>query len=466
MLRRSPPKTWQKVERSTSSQLHVLVVGAGLGGLGAAISILLAGHNITVLESAADIGEIGAGIQVLPNSSRILCSWGLRDTVSKYAAMPRYCNMMGWKGTRLSRADFHRYGEALGTPFFDFHRADLHRCLLDRAVELGADIRVSSRVDRIDYGADDLTATAVLGDGKRLTADLIVGADGISSKLREILLGKPDPPVETGDLAYRLLINAKDIFADTELQEFIREPQVNYWIGPDAHVVNYVLRGGELLNMVLLAPDDMPTGAMTLDGNVEEMKSRFHGWDPRISKLLDFCQKVQKWKLCIRPSLERWSHQSGCFTLLGDAVHATLPYLASGCGMALEDGAALGLCLTKLTNKSRKQKIHALRIYEECRRERTERVVERANLQKEMNHLHDGVEQRKRDENLKKFEEIDKRWIENLEATMEPHQGLGEDPFPWRYHGVGYWLLTYDVEKDVEDRWSRSFGNAVSPSML
>ncbi|XXG95134.1 hypothetical protein Hte_001394 [Hypoxylon texense] len=453
-----PPKVWEKAQRDPSSQLHVIIVGAGLGGLGAAIAILLAGHNVTVLESASEIGEIGAGIQVLPNSSRILISWGLEEKLVKHATMPRYANMIGWKGNFLSRMDLHAYADALGTPFWDFHRANLHRCLLDRAIELGAQLHVRSRVKAIEYAQDGLTSTAVLSDGRTMSADLIVGADGISSHLREILLGKPDPPLPTGDLAYRLLINTKDMLADPELAHFIQDPQVNYWMGPDAHAVNYVLRGGELFNMVLLVPDDMPESAMTVDGNVEEMQALYKDWDPRIGKILSLCQSVQKWKLCIRPTLEQWTHESGTFTLLGDAVHATLPYLASGCGMALEDAAALGLCLAKVTDRSREQKINALKVYEECRKERTERVVARGNYQQHMYHIHDGEEQRERDKKLKAFGEVDEQLFKNPEFITQPTAESGDDPLPWRYHGVGGWLLTYDLQKDVEQRWEQTQG--------
>ncbi|KAI1765415.1 FAD/NAD(P)-binding domain-containing protein [Hypoxylon sp. FL1150] len=456
MSTRPPPQVLEKTKRDPSSQLHVIIVGAGLGGLGAAIAILLAGHSVTVLESASEIGEIGAGIQVLPNSSRILISWGLEEKLAKHATMPRYVNMIGWKGNFISRMDLHGYADALGTPFWDFHRANLHRCLLDRAIELGVQLHVRSRVQAIEYAQDGLTATAVMSNGRTMSADLIVGADGISSHLREVLLGKPDPPKPTGDLAYRLLINTKDMLADPELQHFIQDPQVNYWMGPDAHAVNYVLRGGELFNMVLLVPDDIPTAAMTVDGNVEEMQALYKGWDPKIGKILSLCQSVQKWKLCIRPTLEQWTHESGTFTLLGDAVHATLPYLASGCGMALEDGAALGLCLSKLTDRSREQKLNALEVYEECRKERTERVVERGNYQQYMYHIHDGEEQRERDRKLEAFGEIDEQLLRTPEAITRPTAESGDDPLPWRYHGVGGWLLTYDLEKDMEQRWEQS----------
>ena len=115
---------------------------------------------------------------------------------------------------------------------------------------------------------------------------------------------------------------------DPELRGFVEDQQVNYWVGPDAHAVNYVLRGGELFNMVLLVPDeDMPAGVNTLDGDVGEMRASYKDWVPRISRLLALCQLVFKWRFCIRSGLERgWAHSSGAFTALGDAIHATLPY--------------------------------------------------------------------------------------------------------------------------------------------
>jgi salicylate hydroxylase len=125
-------------------------------------------------------------------------------------------------------------------------------------------------------------ARVVLGSGEQLEADLVVGADGINSTLREIMLGHPDPPTPTGDLAYRLLLKTSEMLKDEELRELVTNPQVNYWLGPDMHAVNYVLKGGELFNMVLLVPDDMPKdGASTLEGNVVEMRELYKDWDPR-----------------------------------------------------------------------------------------------------------------------------------------------------------------------------------------
>ncbi|KAK9796951.1 putative FAD-binding domain-containing protein [Seiridium cardinale] len=444
----------EKVLRDESSKLDVIIVGAGLGGLGAAISVLLAGHNVTVLEAASEIGEVGAGIQVLPNSAKTLFSWGLKEHLEQHATKPRKCNFIGWKGNHLSSMDYYAYAQATGAPFLDFHRANLHKCLLDRAIELGASIITKASVLDLAVSEDQLSATVTLKDGRQMEADLVVGADGINSTLREILLGHPDPPVLTGDLAYRLLLDADAMRDDEDLKSFIEDPQVNYWLGPDAHAVNYVLKGGKQFNMVLLVPDDIPPGPNTVAGNVDEMQAYFKDWDPRISKLTALCKEVQKWRLCIRPGLEpTWSHPSGSFTLLGDAVHATLPYLASGAGMALEDGGILGLCLARITDKTPASKRAALDVYEACRRERTEKVVKRGSYNQWMYHLHDGDEQRDRDVKLVEFERKDEEWLGQPGFSLPESLETGDDPFPWRYHGVARWLLTYDIDKDVETGW-------------
>ncbi|KAJ3539020.1 hypothetical protein NM208_g5661 [Fusarium decemcellulare] len=449
------------MQRDASSRLHVVIVGAGLGGLGAAISVRLAGHDVTVLEAAPAIGEVGAGIQVLPNATRVLFSWGLEERLVKYATKPRKCNFIGWKGNHLSEMDYHGYAAATGNyPFLDFHRATLHSCLLDRAKELGVELVTNAKVDKYTIADDNTTATVYLSDGRTITSDLVVGADGIASNLREQFLGKEDPPELTGDLAYRLLLSTSEMLKDPELRPFVEDPQVNYWVGPDKHAVNYVLKGGELFNMVLLVPDDIPLDhGNTLSGNIEEMKAHFADWDPRIGKMLSLCDAVGsilKWRLCIRPGLDpTWSDPSGAFTMLGDAVHATLPYLASGAGMALEDGGVLGLCLAQLKDKSPESKQRALQVYEACRRERTEKVVKRGTYNQWIYHLADGPEQKERDERFKQFGDFDKAWLSGENPVLPQSDETGEDPFPWRYNGVGRWLLTYDMWKDVDAKFAK-----------
>ncbi|KAI8628553.1 FAD/NAD(P)-binding domain-containing protein [Xylariaceae sp. FL1651] len=372
--------------------------------------------------------------------------------------MPQKCKFWGWKGNYLSQMDYHGYARAAGAPFWDFHRANLHKGLLTRAVQLGAKVITNARVQDFTIADNESSATVFLADGRVMSTDLLVGADGINSKMREIFLGREDPPVVTGDLAYRLLLDTKDMMNDPELRPFVDNPQVNYWVGPGMHAVNYILRGGELFNMVLLVPDDIPEGSSnTIEGDVAEMRAHFAQWDPRLGKLAALCdsESVLKWRLCIRPGLEpTWSHPSGAFTMLGDAVHATLPYLASGAGMALEDGGVLGLCLGRLTDTSPSSKRTALQVYEACRRERTERVVQRGSYNQWIYHLPDGPEQMERDENFKIFEELDRKWLSQEQPVLPQLQETGDDPFPWRYHGVARWLLTYNMWQDVEEKWA------------
>lgn len=437
--------------------------------------MLLAGHEVTVLESASQIGEIGAGIQVLPNAARVLFAWGLHDRLAPLATRPRTCSFFGWRGNRLASMDYHAYGRAAHGVFWDFHRANLHRVLLDRAVELGAVVLTNARVQRVSVDEQSThsthsTATVHLADGRRsFVADLVVGADGIHSTMREALVGHADPPTPTGDLAYRLLLDTAAMMDDPDLRDMVDNPQVSYWVGPDAHAVSYVLRGGRQLNMVLLVPDNLPpddhastgTTTTTTTGTVDEMRNLYTGWDPRIQKLLGLCadaDSVLKWRLCIRPGLDpSWSHPAASFTLTGDAVHATLPYLASGAGMALEDAGVLGLCLARLPDTSTASKQHALAVYEACRRARTEKVVRRGTYNQHMYHMPDGPDQVARDAKMARYDDVDRQWLARDELPVLPvSDETGDDPFPWRYHGVARWLLTYDMWKDVEDHWDRT----------
>jgi salicylate hydroxylase len=219
-----------------------------------------------------------------------------------------------------------------------------------------------------------------------------------------------------------------------------------------------VLRSGTLLNIVLIVPDDMPlpftTATNTLPADIHAMRAAFSGWDPRLTKLLGLCTSSTKWRLTIRPPLNpSWSHPSGAFTILGDAAHAALPYLASGAGMGLEDGHVLGLCLSRISSKDNAEKRKALDVYERCRRLRTEKVVESGNVQQMLYHLRDGPEQRERDRKLHAFGELNGHG--RVEEKEYEKKGLtvGDDPLAWRWGGLGRWLLVYDCEEEVERVW-------------
>jgi salicylate hydroxylase len=160
----------------------------------------------------------------------------MKAMLDKFATKPSQVNFLGWKGNTITSMNFAESASQYpGTFYWDFHRANLHKCLLERAAELGAKIKVNARVADVLIAQDNETATVSLQNGEKHVADLVVAADGVNSRLREVMLGKEDPPVLTGDLAYRLLLSTNDMLKDPELAPFVTQPQVNYWLGPDAH---------------------------------------------------------------------------------------------------------------------------------------------------------------------------------------------------------------------------------------
>jgi salicylate hydroxylase len=186
--------------------------------------------------------------------------------------------------------------------------------------------------------------------------------------------------------------------------------------------------------MVLLVPDDIPEGQNVTEGNIEEMRALYKDWDPKIPKLLSLCESVYKWRLCIRPGMDSWSHPSGAFTMLGDAVHATLPYLASGAGMSLEDGAVLGELFSRCSGPlSPQKKSKLLDIYQKIRAPRTEMVVERGNKQQWLYHLHDGPEQKERDRVMR--------------------AGEDGDALAWKDRNFAPALLGWSCEREVDQFW-------------
>lgn len=156
--------------------------------------------------------------------------------------------MISWKGEHITFLDFIESAKRYGSPFWDFHRADLHNCLYNRAVELGAKVYTNSRVVDVEYHASPAQATVILANGSRYTADLVVGADGIASRTRECFLKRVDPPTPTGDLAYRVLLDLRKIQLDEDVRKMLENTEVNYWMGPGAHAVCYLLRNRTYLN--------------------------------------------------------------------------------------------------------------------------------------------------------------------------------------------------------------------------
>lgn len=288
----------------------------------------------------------------------------------------------------------HKMRRKYGAPFWDLHRGDLQVALVERAKELGVKVQLASKMVDVDFEHSSLR----LENGTEMRADLLVGADGLWSKCRECFLkqsGRSDSPLPTGDLAYRIVLNLEDL-QDPELREMVSKPSCHFWIGPGAHVVGYSVRGGEMYNIVLLVPDNLPANVARQAGSIDEMRQLFNGWDPILNRFLDNVKSVDKWKLMHRPELDSWVSKNSNFVFLGDSCHPMLPYLAQGANSSLEDGAVLGRLLSFVRNKS--ELPEALRLYEHLRKKRGEAIVRETFAQRKDFHMEDGAEQEARDE--------------------------------------------------------------------
>jgi salicylate hydroxylase len=363
--------------------LSVAIVGGGIGGLAAALALLRAGLDPTVYEQAPALGEVGAGIQLAPNCTRILRRLGLLPAIERVAVRPVAFEFRRWDDGRvLSRTPLGDAVEAtFGAPYYHVHRADLIEVL---AAALPPDrLHVGRRC--VAVAEEGNRAELRFADGSTVEADLAVGADGIHSEVRRSLLG-PEAPRFTGNVAYRGLVPAERV-AHLGLERTITSR-----LGPGAHLVHYFVSAGRWLNVVCAVEEASWTRESWTDrGDVGALRAAYAGWDPAVGGILDALEVTLKWALFDRPPLPRWS--VGRVTLLGDACHPMLPYMAQGAAQAIEDAGALAACLAADPDDPPA----ALRRYETLRLPRASVVQAMARGNAARFHLPDGPEQRARD---------------------------------------------------------------------
>jgi salicylate hydroxylase len=317
-----------------------------------------------------------------------------------------------------------------GFPYLHIHRADYHRILVEEARRHGVQIILDSCVTGIDFNRP---AAHIKGRAEPFDADVLIGADGLKSICREAMLGRPDPPHLTGDLAYRFVVPTDRMREHPVLKDLVLTPNITYWMGPDAHAVGYLFKGGALYNIVIACPDNLPELVNQQKADLQEMRTLFATWDSQLRALLDLCSETSKWRLLNSHEMPTWSHPAGRFTLLGDACHATLPYLAQGAAQAIEDAAVLGHLFEKITHKS--QLSDLLAIYEALRKPRTTRVVSAStHYGREIFHLHDGPRQQERDRQMREWD-------------SQPFEGFQNR---WRDPVFQKWLFGYDAQLEVD----------------
>ncbi|KAH8812785.1 hypothetical protein F5884DRAFT_316912 [Xylogone sp. PMI_703] len=378
--------------------MHILVIGCGLAGLTVSIALAKAGHTVEIIESAPAISYIGAGIQVSPNSSRILRKLGVDQYIEKYCTEPVDLRMMRWQNGQILvecplKEPAHK---EYMSPYWHIHRADLHRGLFEAATEYGCKIHLDSRVVKIDPSAPSLTTK----NGDVFAGDLIVASDGLHSMAREIVMGRPGPPVPTGQMVYRVTLPVKKLEGIPELEELITVPRNNHWIGPYGTILSYLLEGVEetLINFVFTCDVNMPDGVNQKIGDNHEVRASFKNWDPRIDKMLEYVDEVLEWRLYTHEELPSWVHPSQKLCLIGDAAHAMTPYLAQGAAMGIEDSAILGGLLERYPTKETLPKV--LKAYEQLRIKRTAKVANASIGSRYFTQMPDGEKQADRDQYL------------------------------------------------------------------
>jgi len=388
-----------------SQSFQVTVAGGGLGGLTAALSLRQKGIRTTVLEAAPELGEVGAGIQTAPNASRILIGLGLRPQLERIRTEPQDQVRRRWAdGSIIAQLPLgERVVREYGAPYWHYHRADLHRVLLDACLDPdGAgpvvDIHTGARVAELDR-TDPARPTAVTADGRRFEADVLVGADGIRSAVRD-LAGFDDTLVFSGEMAYRALIPGDLIAADPATRWLVDRYHSTIWYGPDKHLVHYIIRGGEFLNVVAIVPCS-PGIERDWSGpaSAEDLVAEYPDWDDRVAAMLSKAKDdVSVWAMYRRRRDPVWV--DGHVALLGDACHAMLPYQAQGASQAMEDAAVLAEELGAVT---RDGIAGALTRYV-ARRATHAGMVQDASLSNmRFYHLPDGPEQQERDRQLQAF---------------------------------------------------------------
>ncbi len=342
--------------------LPVLVAGGGIGGLAAALALTRQGMKVTVLEQAAELGEIGAGIQLGPNAFAAFDALGVGP---KARARAVYTDEMVMHDA-LDESLVGRIpvGEAFrqrfGNPYAVIHRADVHQSLLEGALESDRiEVRTSTAVARVEQ--DDAGVTVIDAKGGRHRGAALIGADGVKSAVRGQYVN--DPARVSGHVVYRAVVDRQDFPADLQWNA------ASIWVGPNCHLVHYPLRGGEQYNVVVTFHSRQAEQWSVTEGSREEVQSYFDGICPRARQLIDLPKSWKRWATADREPIGQWTF--GRATLLGDAAHPTLQYLAQGACMALEDAVTLGEALRVHGNAFEAAFAH----YQRSRIARTARIV-------------------------------------------------------------------------------------------
>jgi len=354
----------------------VIIAGGGIGGLTAALALARAGFRVVIAEQAPRLEEAGAGIQLSPNATRILNALGVGERLAAAIVAPTALRVRTHHGREIVRMPLESALARYGAPYWVVHRGDLQSALV-AAVGHNADIalRLGAQVEDFACHAKGVTVQLRTATGVEDEHGIaLIGADGLWSTLRA-RLGDPQPPRFAQRTAWRAILPAKPLVGE------FREPVVSLWLGPNAHLVLYPVNGGAAVNLVAIVRDHWNQPGWSSPGRREELLDHYSGWPPLVRNLLALPDRWFKWALFDRARLRRWG--KGPVTLLGDAAHPMLPFLAQGAAMAIEDAYVLAHELGRYPDRPER----GLRRYERRRRRRTARVQRAARWNGRIFHL-------------------------------------------------------------------------------
>ncbi len=367
------------MSRTPRNEKPVVIAGGGLGGLACALGLGQRGFRVTVLEQAHEFGELGAGIQLGPNAFHVFDALGVGRLVKKDAVfVERLLMMDGVSGEKVVDIPIDaRFRTRFGNPYAVTHRADIHGALLEGCRSIGlVELRTHSKVKGFRHESDGVSVE--LDGGARIAAAALVGADGLRSAVREQIVGDGEPPA-SGHMCYRAVLSIDDMPKD------MRWPAATLWAAPNTHIVHYPLRGWELFNLVATVVRDATMGGHNEEAPPEEVLPLFAKNCAKPMSILRLPKVFRRWMLRYRPPVANWTQ--GSVTLLGDAAHPMLQYMAQGACMAMEDA----VCLAVMADETDGDFAAAFGRYQARRLVRTARVQLSAVMMGHMFHA-DGVE--------------------------------------------------------------------------
>ncbi|ODU06086.1 MAG: 3-hydroxybenzoate 6-hydroxylase [Pseudonocardia sp. SCN 72-86] len=387
----------------SGAPVDAIVVGGGIGGLGTALALHRTGHTVRVLEQAAEFGEVGAGLQMAPNATRVLRDWGLLDDVIAQGVTPRRLIMRDAVNNEvLTQLDLDDAGRRYGAPYVVIHRSDLHAILVQACRNTGIELVTATEVEQVDTGADHATA---ISDQRRDTGSIVVAADGLNSQLRGRL--SDDRPISSAYVAYRGAVPLSDM----PDQDALALEDVTVFVGPACHLVQYPLRRGEMFNQVAVFQSPKALAGEADWGTPDELDAAFADMCESVIAGLPHLWRDRWWRMFDREPIDSWV--DGRVVLTGDAAHPMLQYLAQGACQALEDAVCLAEQAEKHSNGERTDWDQALASYAAVRTARTATVQRRARQWGDLWHC-DGLFRDTRNALLRDRDTNDYRYIDWL----------------------------------------------------